>query len=134
MTTTSYKVTGMSCEHCANAVTSELGGLDGVSAVTVDLVPDGVSLVTVTSARHCRPRSARPSTRPATTGSAGSLTFRPPAEPGGPVQAPGTRLLDEHRNWSALICTRCPKSSVMTIRRSGGASWSTNSSGHPQLH
>ena len=49
MTTTSYKVTGMSCEHCANAVTSELGRLDGVSAVTVDVVPDGVSLVTVTS-------------------------------------------------------------------------------------
>ena len=50
MTTTSYKVTGMSCEHCANAVTSELGHLDGVSAVAVDLDPDGVSLVTVTSA------------------------------------------------------------------------------------
>jgi copper chaperone CopZ len=31
-------------------VTSELGGLDGVSAVTVDLVPDGISQVTVTSA------------------------------------------------------------------------------------
>lgn len=49
MTTTSYKVTGMSCEHCANAVTTELRRLDGVSAVTVELVPDGVSLVTVTS-------------------------------------------------------------------------------------
>jgi copper chaperone len=49
MTTTSYKVTGMSCEHCVNAVTSELGALDGVSAVTVDLIPGGVSLVTVTS-------------------------------------------------------------------------------------
>ena len=24
MTTTSYKVTGMSCEHCVDAVTSEL--------------------------------------------------------------------------------------------------------------
>jgi copper chaperone len=51
MTTTSYKVTGMNCEHCVNAVTSELGLLDGVSAVAVDLVPDGVSLVTITSAR-----------------------------------------------------------------------------------
>ena len=49
MATTSYKVTGMSCEHCVNAVTDELSGLDGVSAVTVDLVPNGVSLVTVTS-------------------------------------------------------------------------------------
>jgi copper chaperone CopZ len=51
MATTSYKVTGMSCEHCVNAVTGELSGIDGVSAVTVDLVPDGVSLVTVISAR-----------------------------------------------------------------------------------
>jgi copper chaperone len=50
MTTTTYKVTGMSCEHCVNAVTSELGSLGGVSAVTVDLVPDGISLVTITSA------------------------------------------------------------------------------------
>ena len=49
--TTTYKVTGMSCEHCANAVTSELSSLDGVVGVSVDLVPDGLSLVTVTSAR-----------------------------------------------------------------------------------
>jgi copper chaperone len=50
MATTTYPVTGMTCEHCVNAVTRELGGLDGVSAVTVDLVPDGISLVTVASA------------------------------------------------------------------------------------
>jgi copper chaperone CopZ len=49
MTTTTYAVTGMSCEHCANAVTSELSGLGGVSAVTVDLVPGGSSSVTVAS-------------------------------------------------------------------------------------
>jgi copper chaperone len=49
MATTTFKVTGMSCEHCVNAVTGELRGLAGVSAVEVDLVPDGVSLVTVTS-------------------------------------------------------------------------------------
>jgi len=49
MTTTTYPVTGMSCEHCVNAVTSELSGLDGVSAVTVDLVPGGSSSVTVAS-------------------------------------------------------------------------------------
>jgi len=51
MSTTSYKVTGMSCEHCVNAVTSELRGLDGVAAVAVELVPNGVSLVTVSSAQ-----------------------------------------------------------------------------------
>lgn len=46
-----YPVTGMTCGHCVNAVTSELTSLGGVSAVTVDLVPDGVSQVTVTSDR-----------------------------------------------------------------------------------
>lgn len=49
MTTTTYAVTGMSCEHCVNAVTSELSGLGGVSAVTVELVPGGRSRVTVAS-------------------------------------------------------------------------------------
>ena len=49
MATTTYPVTGMTCEHCVSTVTSELGGLDGVSGVTVDLVPDGISLVTVAS-------------------------------------------------------------------------------------
>jgi copper chaperone len=51
MTTTTYAVTGMSCEHCVNAVTTELGSLDGVSAVSVDLVTDGSSWVTVASDR-----------------------------------------------------------------------------------
>jgi copper chaperone len=50
MTTTTYKVTGMTCEHCVNAVTSEVGALDGVDAVQVLLVPEGISTVTVTSA------------------------------------------------------------------------------------
>jgi copper chaperone len=49
MATTTYPVTGMTCGHCVSAVTSELASLGGVSAVTVDLVPDGVSRVNVTS-------------------------------------------------------------------------------------
>jgi copper chaperone CopZ len=49
MPTTTYPVTGMTCGHCVQAVTSELTGLGGVSGVTVDLVPDGVSRVTVAS-------------------------------------------------------------------------------------
>jgi copper ion binding protein len=36
-TTTTYPVTGMTCEHCVRAVTSELGGLPGVQRVDVDL-------------------------------------------------------------------------------------------------
>jgi copper chaperone CopZ len=50
MTATTYQVTGMTCEHCARAVTAELRELDGVSDVTVELAPGGTSAVTVTSA------------------------------------------------------------------------------------
>ena len=49
MTTNTYAVTGMTCGHCASAVTSELRSLDGVTDVTVDLVAGGTSSVTVTS-------------------------------------------------------------------------------------
>ena len=49
MTSVTYLVTGMTCEHCARAVDSELRTLAGVSGVQVDLVPDGRSAVTVTS-------------------------------------------------------------------------------------
>jgi copper chaperone len=49
MATTTYPVTGITCGHCVQSVTRQVGGLAGVSGVTVDLVPEGVSLVTVTS-------------------------------------------------------------------------------------
>ena len=35
--TTTYEVTGMSCQHCVDAVTAEVGRLPGVEQVTVDL-------------------------------------------------------------------------------------------------
>lgn len=32
-----YTVSGMTCEHCVNAVTQEVSGVDGVDTVAVDL-------------------------------------------------------------------------------------------------
>lgn len=49
MTTATYQVTGMTCAHCAHAVTEELTNLDGVHGVTIDLRPGGESAVTVAS-------------------------------------------------------------------------------------
>ena len=49
MTTQTYAVTGMTCGHCAGAVTSELKSVEGVNDVNVDLVAGGTSTVTVTS-------------------------------------------------------------------------------------
>lgn len=46
MTTTAYTVDGMTCQHCVNAVTEEIGKLSGVSEVQVDL---GERRVTVSS-------------------------------------------------------------------------------------
>jgi copper chaperone CopZ len=44
--TSTYTVSGMTCSHCVQAVTSELSGLPGVDTVQVDL---GTGAVTVTS-------------------------------------------------------------------------------------
>jgi copper chaperone len=45
--TSTYTVTGMTCEHCVRAVTGEISALPGVNGVRVDL---GTGAVTVTSA------------------------------------------------------------------------------------
>jgi copper chaperone CopZ len=50
MTTQTYAVTGMTCEHCVKAVGEEISAIDGVTAVDIDLVVDGSSQVRVTSA------------------------------------------------------------------------------------
>ncbi|MDF1706088.1 MAG: heavy-metal-associated domain-containing protein [Aeromicrobium sp.] len=51
MSTTTYPVTGMTCDHCTRAVTEELTALDGVTAVDIDLVAGGTSAVHVTATR-----------------------------------------------------------------------------------
>ena len=50
MSTTTYQVQGMTCGHCVGSVSREVGRLEGVTGVDIELVPDGVSTVTVTSA------------------------------------------------------------------------------------
>lgn len=47
--TQSFSVVGMTCDHCTNAVTSELSALAGVRTVAVDLATEGASTVTVVS-------------------------------------------------------------------------------------
>ena len=46
MTTTNYHVSGMSCDHCVQAVTSGIEQLAGVRTVNVDLA---TGVVTVSS-------------------------------------------------------------------------------------
>ena len=44
MTTNTYTVAGMTCEHCVRAVTDELTKLDGVEAVDIDLATGRVEV------------------------------------------------------------------------------------------
>lgn len=56
MSTSTYTVTGMTCEHCVGAVREEVGRIPGVSDVAVDL-PTGQ--VTVTSTQPVDPADVR---------------------------------------------------------------------------
>ena len=51
MSTQTFPVTGMTCQHCVGAVTDELRALDGVTGVDVALDPEGTSTVSVTAAQ-----------------------------------------------------------------------------------
>lgn len=45
MTEATYSVTGMTCDHCVRAVTTEVGQVPGVASVSVDLAAGQVTLV-----------------------------------------------------------------------------------------
>jgi copper chaperone CopZ len=50
-TTQRFEATGLTCEHCAHAVSEELKALDGVLTAQVEVVNGGTSVVTVVSDR-----------------------------------------------------------------------------------
>jgi copper chaperone len=44
MSTATYTVSGMTCQHCVSAVTEEVSGLPGVTGVQVDLAGGGLTV------------------------------------------------------------------------------------------
>ena len=46
--TSTYAVEGMSCQHCVDAVTAEVGRLTGVEQVQVDLEAGAVTVTSTT--------------------------------------------------------------------------------------
>jgi copper chaperone len=44
MSTATYTVTGMTCEHCVASVTEEIGEITGVTGVDVDLASGAVTV------------------------------------------------------------------------------------------
>lgn len=65
MSTHAYLVRGMTCAHCARSVTAALEELDAVTDVTVDVVPDGESTVSVTSSAELADSDVRDAVREA---------------------------------------------------------------------
>jgi copper chaperone CopZ len=43
---TTFTVTGMTCDHCRRAVTQEISAVDGVDSVAVDLASGTVTVTT----------------------------------------------------------------------------------------
>jgi copper chaperone len=52
MATNTYTVAGMTCDHCVRALRSEVGGIQGVSAVDVDLATGTVVVTSETALNH----------------------------------------------------------------------------------
>jgi copper chaperone CopZ len=50
-TTQRFEATGLTCGHCAHAVSTELLALDGVLDARVEVVDGGASVVTVVTER-----------------------------------------------------------------------------------
>lgn len=46
---TTVNISGMACAHCVGSVTEELGSLEGVENVDVELNAGGISRATITS-------------------------------------------------------------------------------------
>jgi len=56
MSTETYTVTGMTCDHCSRSVSAEVNAIAGVIAVDVDLA---TGTVTVTSEQPVNPDTIR---------------------------------------------------------------------------
>jgi copper chaperone len=48
MATSTYTVTGMTCGHCVSSVKTEIGKIDGVTSVAVDLASGAVRVDSAT--------------------------------------------------------------------------------------
>ena len=58
MHTKTYTVNGMTCGHCVNAVSTEVGRIPGVSDVQVDLASGSVTLTSQQPVDHAAVRAA----------------------------------------------------------------------------
>jgi copper chaperone len=57
-TTATYRVSGMTCDHCVKAVTDELTAVPGVTGVEVDLASGDVTVTSDQPVDHARVEAA----------------------------------------------------------------------------
>jgi copper chaperone CopZ len=58
MSTSTYTVVGMTCDHCVNAVTEEVSAVPGVREVDVDLGSGGLTVTSDTTVDETAVRGA----------------------------------------------------------------------------
>ncbi|MBW0128428.1 heavy-metal-associated domain-containing protein [Pseudonocardia oceani] len=58
MSQSTYTVTGMTCDHCVASVTEEIGEIDGVQDVVVDLASGAVTVTSTEPLDDERVRAA----------------------------------------------------------------------------
>ena len=58
MSTATYTVVGMTCDHCISAVTDEVSQLPGVTAVDVDLASGGLTVTSEAPVEETAVRAA----------------------------------------------------------------------------
>jgi len=58
MTTSTYAVAGMTCAHCVQAVSTEVGAIPGVTGVEVDLAAGSVTVTSDQSVDAAQVRAA----------------------------------------------------------------------------
>ena len=58
MSTATYKVTGMTCGHCVQAVTSEVSKIEGVTDVDIDLESGNVTVTSESEVQDADFRAA----------------------------------------------------------------------------
>ena len=51
MTTSTFFITGLTCDHCVNAIKEEVGEIAGVTNIEVELVKGGKSTLTIEADR-----------------------------------------------------------------------------------
>jgi copper chaperone len=55
---TTYDIQGMTCAHCARAVTEELSGIEGVGSVTVDVTAGTATVASAAALAEADVRAA----------------------------------------------------------------------------